>query len=84
MTQNSTELDHPLPKFRIGQRVSTTWIDGDTGEANCEEGVIFGYSYCSENSDRYGRKGWTYYLHFDVPRVLDDEADEADLTAIER
>jgi len=72
----------PSPKFRIGQRVAVGSIDGDTGEYRREEGVIFGFTFCSEDHARYGKRKWTYYIHFDVPRMLDDEADEEDMFAV--
>lgn len=70
--------EFPTPKFSMGQRVRCRSVD-EEGMVY-EEGVIYGLS--SYDPTSVAGEQYVYLIHFDVPRVFDDKANESELTAI--
>lgn len=76
MCDSESCLGVPSPRFRLGQRVTTTGIYDDTGEPYQHEGTILGFAY-----NLFDRSGWSYVVHFTIPTELFDHLQEDSLEA---
>lgn len=59
------------PQFQIGERVTT--LTGETG-------IVYAILYSEKpNGEVWKEPGFTYWIHFDTPRQLNDTAHESEL-----